>query len=186
MVERDPRVGAEINPTRLKQPVLAFVHDYWNKKRGLRQMPSRADIVPSELREHLPWIVMVDVMPGMEEFRLRLVGTLVNQYFLTDATGKTIREAFAGFPPDVAKAVTAVHRKCARDNAVVRSYGAPDWMGGGYEEFDALYLPLSDDGRTCNVVLNAFTFDREQVLLTRQIARANGGRLPARPPKTGT
>lgn len=177
---------AEINPARVTQPVLAAVYAYWKQKRGQRPMPTRADILPSELREHLGWIVMVDVTPGFEEFRYRLVGTLVNQYFLADATGKTIREAFSAYAPNVASAVTAVHRKAARDKVVVRSHGASDWMGGGFEEFDALYLPLSDDGDTCNMLLTAFTFDREQVLLARQIARANGGRLPARPPRTGT
>ena len=178
---------AEINPARVTQSVLPAVDDYWKRKRGSRPMPSRADILPTELREHLGWIVMVDVIPPRyEEFRYRLVGTLVNQYFLADATGKTIREAFAAYPPHVANAVTAVHRKSARDKVVVRSRGAPGWIRGGYEEFDALYLPLSDDGETCNVLLTAFTFDREQVLLSRQIARANGGKLPVRPPKTGT
>src|SRR6516162_9872747 len=123
---------------------------------------------------------MVDVIPPRyEEFRYRLVGTLVNQYFLAAATGKTIREAFAAYPPHVANAVTAVHRKSARDKVVVRSRGAPGWIRGGYEAFDALYLPLSDDRETCNVLLAAFTFDREQVLLSCQIERANGGRLPA-------
>jgi hypothetical protein len=182
----DKIARAEINPAQVTQPVLAAVYDYWKRKRGARPMPTRADIVPSELREHLGWIVIVDVMPGFEEFRYRLVGTLVNQYFLADATGKTIQEAFADYPPHVANAVTGVHRKAARDKVVLRTHGAPDWMSSGYEAFDSLYLPLSDDGTTCNVLLTAFVFDREQVLLSRQIARANGGRLPTRPPRTGS
>jgi hypothetical protein len=47
------------------------------------------------LREHLGWVIMVEVLPGEADFRYRLIGTLVTQYFLADSTGKTVSEAFA-------------------------------------------------------------------------------------------
>ncbi len=173
MAEQLFLVGPDIAPAHLAHPALAFIHAYWDRKRGTRAMRERAAMVPSELREHLAWIVMTDVLPDFSDFRYRLVGTLVNKYFYNDVTGKTLRAAFAHAPEAVTKAALSLHRKCARDKVAVLVSGSSDWMEGGYEEFISLYLPLSDDGETCNVVLNVFVFDRDKVLLSRGIAKAN-------------
>jgi hypothetical protein len=185
MAEQLYLVGADVVPERLAHPALKFIHAYWDRKRGSRAMPERATIVPSELREHLAWIVMTDVQPEFADFRYRLVGTLVNKYFGVDVTGQTVRSAFADAPEAVLKAALALHRKCARDRIPVLASGTSNWMEGGYEEFVSLYLPLSDDGAACNVVLNVFVFDRDKVLLSRGIAKANRS-LAESAPKTGT
>jgi hypothetical protein len=172
MAETTRGVETRVNPERIDHPVLAFVLNYWNDKRGERAMPSRGEILPSELRSHLGWIVMTDVLPGLDDFRYRLIGTLVGQYFFRDATGKTIREAFVTWPRPAIDGIVAIHRKCARDRAVLYTFGQADWMNQGYEEFHSLYLPLSDDSLNCNVILNAFVFDRAKVLMARAIAQA--------------
>ena len=174
-------VGSEINPINLQHPTLAFLRSYWDAKRGARAMPSRNDIKPSELREHLGWVNMAEVLPGMEDFRFRLVGTLVTQYFLRDSTGKTISEAFAPGGEGAVKGVKAIFRKTARDKVPMRVFGDAGWIASGYEQFDSIYLPLSDDGETCNLVLNAFVFDRPRVLMAREIAKAHGGNIDAVP-----
>lgn len=186
MSEQHSRSWSVVNPTELDHPTLAFVHDYWQRKRGTRAMPSRADIHAPELREHLGWIVMADVLPDFRDFRYRLIGTLVSRYFIHDATGKTVREAFVDSPREIVDMAIAVHRKCARDKVIVLTHGAAGWSRDNFEEFSSLYLPLSDDGENCNVVLNVFVFDRSQVLLSREIAKANGGQLPKLPPKRRT
>lgn len=145
-------------------------------------MPSRADIKPSELKEHLGWVTLVEVLPGLTDFRYKLIGTLVTQYYLEDSTGKTVREAFGGRRSEAAvNGALAMFRKCARDCVMLRVHGDAGWIAPGYEEFEAICLPLSDDGATCNMVLHAFAFNREKVMLAREIARANGGRLLVTP-----
>ncbi|HEY1836196.1 MAG TPA: PAS domain-containing protein [Rhizomicrobium sp.] len=181
MTERLKQVQSEINPAKLDHPTLAFLRDYWEQKRGTRAMPSRADIKPSELREHLSWVIVMEVLPGMADFRYKLIGTLVSQYWLRDSTGKTVSEAFSEESPGAAKGVLAMFRKCARDKAIVRSWGSAGWIEGGFEDFDCIVLPLSDDGENVNQILHAFVFDRPDVLMAREIARSNGGRLLERP-----
>ncbi|HUJ03619.1 MAG TPA: PAS domain-containing protein, partial [Rhizomicrobium sp.] len=56
----------EIDPPSLANPVLSFLKAYWDRKRGERAMPARADIKPAEIKEHLGSIVLVDVLPGSE------------------------------------------------------------------------------------------------------------------------
>lgn len=179
MTNRLEKVRTEINPVALENETLAFLLRYWNEKRGARAMPSRADIRASDLKEHLGWVMIVEVLPDMSDFRYRLMGTLVTQYFLKDSTGKTVAEIYDKQNPPAGKGVAAIFRKCARDKAVVRSYGDADWIGEGFEKFECICLPLSDDGERVNMILHAFVFDRSSVLLAREVARANGGQLPS-------
>ena len=174
---------AEENPAAFGHPATVFLRDYWQHKRGGRAMPARADISPAELKEHLGWVMILDVLPGARDFRYRLIGTLVTQYFSADATGKTVMEAFEPNGVAVAKAVNSVFRKCARDKVVMRTAGNANWLSEGMEEFEAIYLPLSDDGETVTHILHAFVCDREKMLLARQIARVNGGKLVTPPPR---
>jgi hypothetical protein len=91
-------------------------------------------------------------------------------------------EAFAPNGEAVAKAVNAIFRRCARDKVVMRTAGNANWLAEGMEEFEAIYLPLSDDGETVTHILHAFVCDREKMLIARQIAKEHGGRLIAPPP----
>ena len=166
-------------------PTIAFLRAYWEQKRGARAMPSRADMAPSDLREHLPWIVLLDVLPGLEDFRYRLVGTLVAQYFLADGTGRTVTECFTPQTPEPERqAVLAHYRKVARERRVIAFSGKVRAIGPRSEPFQAIFLPLSDDGETVNVILQAFVFDRDEVLMARAVARSNGGELPPVPSGT--
>ncbi|HEX7775459.1 MAG TPA: PAS domain-containing protein [Parvibaculum sp.] len=163
MSERLETATSETNPTRFEHQTLATVKAYWDEKRGSRRMPSRADINPADLKEHLGWISLLDVLPGFADFRFRLVGTKVTRYFRAESTGKTASETFAPFGPGVVKGIIAVYRKTARDQVPVRAYGDAGWLGAAYQKFEALYLPLSDDGITCNIILSTFIFDYARV-----------------------
>lgn len=114
---------AEVNPTRFSHPTCVFLRNYWESKRASRAMPSRGDIAPVQLKEHLGWVMMLEALPGERDFRYRLIGTLVTQYFSNDATGKTVMEAFADSGEPTAKLINSVFRKVARDKIVMRTAG---------------------------------------------------------------
>lgn len=181
MGDRLTGVSTEIDPERLAHPTLAFLREYWDAKRGSRTMPSRADIRPSELKEHLGWVCLLEVFPDLSDFRYRLIGGLITQYFLADTTGLTVTEAFARVGDGAIKGMKAILRKTARARVPVRSYGDAGWLAPGFEEFDTIFLPLSDDGEQVNMILNGFVFDKPTVMMAREIARANGGRLQVAP-----
>src|SRR5690348_16042599 len=61
---------------------------YWDRKRGARAMPLPKDIAPLELREHLGSLILIDVLPGAVDFRMRLVGTIITAAYGRDSTGK--------------------------------------------------------------------------------------------------
>jgi hypothetical protein len=182
MTKSTHKTISEVEPARFESAPCAFLRDYWERKRKDRPMPARADISPSEIKEHLGWVMILDVIPGGRDFRYRLIGTLVTQYFSNDATGKTVREAFAVNGDAVVESVNAVFQKVARDKVVMRTAGDAGWLANGMEEFEAIYLPLSDNGETVTHILHAFVCDREKMLMARQIARVHGGKLMAPPP----
>jgi hypothetical protein len=157
------RTVAEFAPASVEHPVLADILAYWHARRGTRAMPTRAEISPTDLRDHLGWIVLVDVLPGFTDFRYRLIGTKVAHYFGADATGRTISEAFRPFGEDAVKSVQSVHRQAAEAKKPVRAHGDAAWLADGFDTFDSIFLPLSDDGETANMVLSAFTFDYKAV-----------------------
>jgi hypothetical protein len=129
---------------------------------------------PSELRPYLDSIAMIDVIDAGEEFRYRLVGTALTQYFLVDPTGKTTAEAWPAKVGDIAAQVRSNLRSIMTLRRPVRVRGMLDWPNFSKEPFDALYLPLSDDGQTVTTIMNLFTFDRRNILPARQVARQNG------------
>lgn len=167
LTARTRNIESEIDPDRLSNPILSFLRNYWDAKRAGRVMPSRADIKPAEMKEYLGWIILIDVLPGCEDFRFRMIGTRVSQYFLADATGQTMREAFAAYGDAVVSGIVATHRKTARDRVVVRAFGGAGWLGRSFLDFDAIYLPLSDDGVNANMILSAFTFDAAALIKAR-------------------
>lgn len=67
-------------------------YEYWNTKRGDRSMPSRADIDPSEIRDLLPGIILVDVAHDPTRLTYRLVGTDEVEARGSDPTGGDVRE----------------------------------------------------------------------------------------------
>ena len=152
-------VHNEIDPQHLQHPALAFLKQYWDKKRTGRTMPARADINPAEMKEHLGWILLLDVFSDFSDFRFRTIGTRVTQYILRDATGRTVKEAFAVFGDASLRAALGSLGKCARDHVPVRAYGDATGLGHEFLDFDALYLPLSEDGATVNMLLCAIIFD---------------------------
>ncbi|HEY5336647.1 MAG TPA: PAS domain-containing protein [Rhizomicrobium sp.] len=160
------QIGANV----FSHPTLTFLHDYWNAKRGDRKMPARKDVSPSDLRQHLGWIFLADVLPDADDFRYRLVGNLVGSYFGLNGTHQTLREVFAPFGRETVEGTLLIYRKVVSGQLPVRVTGQTNWDGKGLEPYETVYLPLSDDGQTANMILSGFVFDKDAVLMNRAIA----------------
>lgn len=158
MVFSFPDVAFEFDPPRSAKPALAFLQDYWNAKRGTRAMPSRADINPAEMKAHIRAIVLVDALPGFADFRYRMIGSDVTEHMLSDATGKTLREAFAPYGEAAVEGAIAGYTHIARNKVILRIYGSAAWLHQPHLDFDGLHFPLSDDGENVNMILSAATF----------------------------
>ena len=74
--------------SQLDSPRVHRFHDYWKARRSAEHaVPLRAAFDPTELRELLPNIVVIEVEQAPLRFRYRLVGTRVVEFNKLDFTG---------------------------------------------------------------------------------------------------
>ncbi|MBI3676728.1 MAG: PAS domain-containing protein [Proteobacteria bacterium] len=136
--------------------VLASVRDYWRGKRGARAMPARRDIAPAQLKQQLPHILLIDVIEGGTDFRYRLIGTYLRQFFPADPVGRLMSEVIAPFGASSVEATLDAYRGVIEKRAPVRVTGSGAWYAQNPKYFDAMLAPLSDDGEAVNMIFGAF------------------------------
>ncbi len=164
-----PAPIVEYNPDRIDNPVLQFFLAYWREKRGARALPARADISPREIKPYLGWVCLLDALPDYADFRYRLVGSYVSEYFLGDGTGRTVCEAFAD-NKRLCEGVLFVFRNVCKEKQPLRIWSpGGTWKDRYYPDNDALHLPLGNDGETTDMVMNVFTFNYEEFKKTRSV-----------------
>jgi len=75
-------------PLPFHSPRCAALLEYWDRKRGARPMPSRAEIDPAELKPILPHIMMLTAEHAPFRVLYRLVGTEFVRFAKFDFTGR--------------------------------------------------------------------------------------------------
>ena len=116
-------------------------------------------IRPSEIKPLLPYVMIWSVEDARtERCSIRLVGDAIVQFTGKHVTGLTVDETMA---PDAARLLKHVF-------ADICATGVPRFRAGkaywaqhqDYRNFEACFLPLSEDGVTVNRILCGFKFDK--------------------------
>jgi len=129
---------------------LLTLYDYWNAKRGVRLMPARTDLDPVDLKPVLPKLILIDVVPDSRRYVYRLVGTQEVEMRGSDPTGKPVAEAYyAESAGDTARYLD--HVAHTRQPHLYRGTYQPLRTRTQHE--DVLFLPLSQDGETVNMIM---------------------------------
>ncbi len=140
-----------------RQPLKSIANDrlrrllkYWRGKRAGRAMPSRADIDPLELREHMGRMHLLDVI-GPSLFRFRLYGSGVTNPNVRDMTGQTTQDYE---DPAFGAVVTRHYQACveARSPVYHEVFGT---LGDVPYEYVRLTLPLSSNGVDVDKILTS-------------------------------
>jgi hypothetical protein len=156
------------NPEVAEPQLLAALRAYWARKRDGREMPRREDIVPGEIKYQLTHVLLADVIDGGRDFRYRLVGSGLHRSFTAVPTGRLMSEALAPFGEDTVHGTIAAYRQVVLSRAPLRLRGAGALYGQDPKYFDALLMPLSDDGTSVNMIFGAFFFDWDRENVYRQ------------------
>jgi hypothetical protein len=133
----------------IPDPLLQGVYDYWDRTRGERRMPSRAQVDPSEMRFVLSHLMLIDVMQPASKFRVRLQGTEVAWWLGTDLTGKMLDELR---PPDLRSLIGERFVQCIAFRAPFYKAGR-HLINGLPRLLSTLILPLSADDRNVDKLL---------------------------------
>jgi hypothetical protein len=136
------------------EPLLAELVAYWDAKRAGRMAPRRSDIDPAELKPHLTGLLMLDVLDGGADFRYRLIGTAIVQGSGRDSTGRRMSELYAD-QPAVLQRLLDRFRRVVTEQRPIYTRGRIYWVPNReYRRFVTVAVPLSDDGRTVNIILS--------------------------------
>lgn len=130
-------------------PILVDAHAYWASKCEGRRFPSRADLDPIEIPRLLPFVYLVNVLGGGQDFQYRLIGTDIVEKTLGDYTGNLLSEI----------------SESGSQRRLWSIYGAAATTGDGYFDrlvyksrlgltrwYENLVLPLSGDGETVDML----------------------------------
>ena len=143
-------IAVEIRDERLLR-----LYRYWLERKGARRFPGRSDIDPLDFPYLLGNIMLLDVVASNPpRFRVRLHGSNMVMRAGYDLTGKLLDDLPI---PEYRNYVIA------RCKGLVKT-GAPlvvqhdRVLGGQPQRYEALWLPLSSDGRTVTMLLCALIY----------------------------
>lgn len=135
---------------RLLSPFMRPPFAYWEAKRGGREMPTRADLDPLEMRAWLPQTMLLEPLET-GDFRVRLVGTDVRERMGLEMTGRLASELPTS--PEVMRSVLAEFREVMQGRRP--TYNRREHISaitGKPIRFERLLAPLSSDGRRVDML----------------------------------
>src|SRR5579863_2932455 len=108
-----PLYTAVIDPDLSDNPRFQDLVAYWQGKRGERALPMRKDIDPLEMWQHIGRLNLIECLPGLADFRYRLIGTTITAAYGRDSTGKTVRELYSVEDPEYCEFLIGAYREVA-------------------------------------------------------------------------
>jgi len=138
---------------------LKEVYAYWLTKRGARIAPPRSALRSEELALFLPDIALLEAVGDPPRFRFRLYGSRVAEAYGENPAGKFLDEIDLGSGrAGIIGHYVKVVKECRPHVARVQYTKQGD---GRLLDYQRITLPLSDDGKTVNMLLCVFAFEKE-------------------------
>jgi hypothetical protein len=145
------------DPTTIRDARLLGLFFYWHGKCQGRVMPARRDIDPIEMRRWLGNLLLVDFPPDPMQYRIRLDGVNLVQFYSNSREGKGVEALTSEEERRIVlpQYMTVLEKKqpAYYESEFVTSEGIVTSQR-------KLLLPLSEDGARVNMVLGGIYFDR--------------------------
>jgi hypothetical protein len=152
------------DPTAIENTVLSFFLEYWRRTRRAGLVPLKGSFVPQEVRGHLQWVTSADALPGNSDFRYRVVGSRICDYFLGSGRAKTIREAYASADKAFVDGVLSLYRHACETGLPIRVTGpASRYRNIFFPSYESLYLPYATSGEHADHVVCIFWYNQRQL-----------------------
>lgn len=126
------------------------IYDYWLSCAHMRPMPSRGDIDPCSMRNHLPQISLIDISDGLKGATFRLAGSKLRDVYGLEVTGKRLSDLEWGEKREYWQDIyqNVVDKRCPQMGSVSGPLQRREHV-----KLYWLRLPLSDDGVRVNKIL---------------------------------
>lgn len=133
----------------LRHPRLGELYDLWNLVRGSRTMPGRRDLDVTALKLWLGHLTLVDVLRAPLDFRYRVYGSTLRDYYGCDPQGRKVSELPAAWHEEVLAEYAAVCETAA-PLMIERSRTTND----GPLRLAKLMLPFAGDNAEIDMILS--------------------------------
>ena len=140
-------------------PHLSEICSIWEAKRGARGMPSRSDFSPEGLKQFLGNIMLIDVEYAPVRFRYRLIGTNIVNRRLRDSTGRYLDDLYE---PEFYELAARSYNFLLDQKRPIRGFGDMSPLNRSYLKFEAVDLPLSENGEAVNMIMKCAYFIEAQ------------------------
>jgi hypothetical protein len=135
-------------------PDLGLLHDFWRNDCGGAVPIPRHLIDPVRLpAKILPGFTIIEILRNPDDFRYRLLGTNLTQFFGRDSTGKRFSEI--EYPQPQGERLKRYFELVANDGAVVYRETTADWANRDYITIASMFLPGSSDGKEIDLIFGA-------------------------------
>ncbi len=124
--------------------------DIWRAKAGERKMPSRSQMTPRDLKDHLRNLVIFErIAKNPSDFIYRLIGTKLTEV-AGHVTGKTLAETV---PPEILPRWIECGDLILDGGQPLRFLGRVHLQGREYLDAEHLYVPLANDNDVPSYVM---------------------------------
>jgi hypothetical protein len=149
---------AEGVASHIRDPRLRSLYDYWQARKAARRFPARRDIDPLDFRYVLGSVMLVNVLREPLRFRVRLHGDKMARRAGYDLTGKLLDEL------PISDYRTYVIGRCRGlvESGEPLSLHHDRIIDGRSHRYEALWLPLSEDGSSVSMLLCALIYHDDQ------------------------
>lgn len=145
------------DPTAIRDARLRGLFHYWHGKCQGRAMPARSDIDPIEMRQWLGNLLLVDFPPDPMQYRIRLDGVNLVQFYNSSREGKGVEVITS----EEERRIVLPQYMTVLENKQPAYYESEFVTSEGIVTSQRkLLLPLSEDGQRVNMVLGGIYFDR--------------------------
>jgi hypothetical protein len=145
------------DPTAIRDSRLLGLFHYWHGKCQGRVMPARRDIDPIEMRQWLGNLLLVDFPPDPMQYRIRLDGVNLVQFYNSSREGKGVEVITS----EEERRIVLPQYMTVLENKQPAYYESEFVTSEGIVTSQRkLLLPLSEDGVRVNMVLGGIYFDR--------------------------
>jgi hypothetical protein len=133
---------------------LAPLHDYWRQECGGAVPLPRSAIDPVRLpAKILPRFAIIEVFRDPLDFRYRLLGTSLIEFFGRDSTGKRFSEI--DYPKPQGERLKNYFEYVVNNDAVVYRETTADWANRDYITIASMFLPGTSSGDRTDLIFGA-------------------------------
>lgn len=131
-------------------PAVLEGHRYWRGKCRDGRLPGRRDIVPSEIKPLLSFVILSEVLRDPFDIRFRLVGTKVVEMNNVDLTGRHLNYGVSD--PAWRDYWTAIYRRVAETGEPAFGADTYEYRDRSHAGLEWCLLPLAADGRNVDMI----------------------------------